>query len=106
MLIFKNKKYLYVLILILLIFFVRQFAFYDNDIHTQEEGYRLYLYSSINKGALLYRDIGYYLGIISPYFYGFIFKIFGEFSEEEYKKLIDYHKFSAVRVYLLKSEID
>lgn len=74
---FKDRKKLYGLIIILCVYFIRQFLFYNKGINLSEEGFRLYVYWNIKEGAVLYKDIYYYSGLISPYFYGMIFKIFG-----------------------------
>lgn len=67
-----------IILILILLFVLRHVFFYNNVLLFDEEGLRLIVYSSIADGEVLYKDVSYHHGIISPYFYGLIFKIFGQ----------------------------
>ena len=73
----ENRKKIAGLLIILLIYFIRQFLLFKKGILLNEEGFRLFVYWNIEQGSILYKDIYFHSGIISPYFYGLIFKLFG-----------------------------
>lgn len=76
--ILKNKYKLYISIFLLLSFhFLRHFLFYDRGLSLNEEGLPFYVYNSIAKGELLYKDVYNYTSPVSNYFYTLIVKVFG-----------------------------
>ena len=64
-------------LLIIAIYILRHIFFFNKVLILGEEGYRYYIYAAIADGKTLFKDIFYHHGIISPYTYGWILKIFG-----------------------------
>jgi len=73
----KISLFYKLLILLILLFTIRHIFLINNTLIYGEESARLITYSSIAKGEVLYKDVGYWHGILPPYFFGAIFKIFG-----------------------------
>ncbi|MFC1724225.1 ArnT family glycosyltransferase [candidate division KSB1 bacterium] len=74
----KLSKSTKIILLIIAVFIFRHIFTFNKIINLSEEGYRLFVYSAVADGKVLFKDIAYHHGILSPYVYGFIFKLLGK----------------------------